>query len=66
MIEVTGFLATTGLLTVMVGAVVIELVHGRTFSAMLAGQWLIVFAVIGVIRYRLQFKKRSQETVTHH
>lgn len=53
--------AAAGLFVLMFGAVVIEGVNGRYFSVMISGQWLILFAIIILVRYRVQFRKGSDK-----
>jgi len=47
----TGF-AAAGLAVLMAGAAGTELTHGHQFEALIPAQWLIVLAVIAVIRLR--------------
>ena len=52
--------AAIGLAVLMIGAVTIELVSGRTFEALIPAQWLVVFVLIGSVRYWHMFRKRRR------
>jgi uncharacterized membrane protein YphA (DoxX/SURF4 family) len=57
--------AATALGALMIGAVASELLAGRGFEAVLAGQWLILLAIIAVVRFRILTHSNSRSEANH-
>ncbi|SEK87571.1 Uncharacterized membrane protein YphA, DoxX/SURF4 family [Paenibacillus sp. cl141a] len=53
--------AAAVLTLLMAGAVLSEWRVGQTFEALLAGQWLVIFILILLFRYRFVYKSNKKE-----
>lgn len=53
--------AAAGLTLLMAGAVLSEWKVGQTFEALLAGQWLVIFILMLLFRYRFVYKSNKKE-----
>lgn len=55
------FYAACGLGILMIGAVGTEILHGRVFESLLAGQWLVVFVITAWIRFKIMSNKQLKK-----
>jgi DoxX. len=54
------FPASIGLGALMAGAVAVEIGNGHVLESLIAGQWLVLFVAIGIVRYKIRTKQQAK------